>query len=252
MTWFQTLPDNWPSVAAYYPDGKKRMEGYMHETSRVGYWYEYNTDETVRNITHFRDGKREGEAIGYSSSGKKIREANYSNDTLNGVFRLFYETGQPEVAGAFLNGSPNGEWKFYNPSGMLAASGIFAAGSETDDSWKYFNPDGKEVRPDSVCSSVNTPPHYFDGEEAMYTFVRNHLELPSGTQGSKPAGTVLISMVVAPNGTLRDFRIEKSGSPEIAEALVYAMKKMPRWAPGYLNGNPTNVKVIVPFRLNSL
>jgi hypothetical protein len=59
-------------------------------------------------------------------------------------------------------------------------------------------------------------------------------------------------MVVAPNGTLRDFRIEKSGSLEIAEALVNAMKKMPLWAPGYLNGNPTNVKVIVPFRLNSL
>jgi len=252
LTWFHTMPDNWLPVAAYYPNGKKQLEGYMDETWRGGNWYEYYPDETVRNVTHFRAGKREGEAIGYSSFGKKILESNYSNDSLNGGFRLFYESGIPEVTGTFLNGNPDGEWKFYNPAGSLAASGIFAAGSDKENSWKYYNPDGKEVQPDSVCTSVNTPPHYFDGEEAMYTFVRNHLELPSKTQGSKPAGTVLISMVVAPNGTLRDFRIEKSGSPEIAEALVNAMKKMPRWAPGYLNGNPTNVKVIVPFRLNSL
>jgi hypothetical protein len=134
----------------------------------------------------------------------------------------------------------------------VAATGRFINGIPAAGTWRYFTVTGGEVSIDSVYSYVNSPPHYPEGEEAMYSYVKRYLKTRTASENTQSKEMIILSFVVTANGTLKDFRTEQSYSPELADALITAMRQMPFWAPGYLNNNPVNVKVVVPFRINRL
>ena len=90
-------------------------------------------------------------------------------------------------------------------SEVFFSNGHESHGGESDkkskkDCWKYFNSKGEEIRTDSIHSVVNTPPHYFGGEESMYVFIKKRL--PGKLPDNRPdqMGSVFISFLVTPNG----------------------------------------------------
>lgn len=248
MTYFQTAPEQWPERYEFSSKGKKLAEGYEFLGKRFGIWTEFYLDGKVKKTTCYTDGKLDGRSRTFSEEGKLLSEIWYTNDTMNGKFCVNYENGNPEVSGNYSMGKANGNWEFFTPGGRLAAKGAFDQGSYIQDNWKYFRTQIPTVNPDSVYTSVNLQPHYFGGEDAMYKFVREHLEKKESTSPVK-SGTVFISFTVTSNGTLDNFKLERPASKEIAESLICSMKKMPLWAPGYLNDEPVNVKVIIPFKV---
>lgn len=252
LTYFQTSLSDWQPALEYYSNGKMHRKAYMSEDEITGSNFEYYPDETMKKRSYYENGRLNGEVSCVSVTGVKTIVENYKQDTLEGNFNSYYENGSPEAEGKYSKGMQTGIWKFYNPSGNLCASGEFEMGSEKKDSWKYFNRQGKEISTDSVQSIVNTPPHYFGGEEGMYDFIKKHLPRQSLDNRPDFTGTVFISFLVSPNGSLSSFKAERSSSEELTRLFMESLKQMPRWAPGYLNGDPCTVRVVLPFKISHI
>jgi len=106
-----------------------------------------NKDDAGNVIEKFTrkkvDFAKEGLSTSYTSTGVKIEEANYKNDTLHGkrvifdenekpqtiehydmgefvgIFQTLYPNGQTKLEGQYTNGAMNGEWKKYYKNGQL-------------------------------------------------------------------------------------------------------------------------------------
>jgi antitoxin component YwqK of YwqJK toxin-antitoxin module len=62
----------------------------------------------------------------WNEKGQLIRFETYINDTLNGGFISYLETGQTETGGYYLNGKKNGEWVNFYKNGELSQYAYFA------------------------------------------------------------------------------------------------------------------------------
>ncbi len=252
LTYFETYFDHRPAVITWLKTGKRRIEGHQYDSLKVGTWNEFYAGDTLCRSVFYLNGRLEGRVTSFSVAGQKISEMNYKTDTLEGDFRLFYENGAPEITGSYAKGKQCGEWNFFNPAGSLVTTAEFINGDGRAGSRSNAGSASKGLKVDSIYSYVNFPPHYPGGEAAMYAFVKSHLVIPSRQIKPQPAEVIILSAVVTPIGTLRDFKIELAKTPEIADALLKAMQQMSFWAPGYLNGQPANVKIAIPFRLNNM
>lgn len=86
-------------------------EGEYSNGSRVGYLYYYHDNGKIKNMTF------------------------YINDSIWNEWN-FYSNGQLESFGQIKLGSQNGEWCFYEESGILKEKGSFIVTHVTDDNFK--------------------------------------------------------------------------------------------------------------------
>lgn len=103
-----------------------------------------------------------------------------------------------------------------------------------------------------VFSTCEVMPSYPGGDMAMMKFLCDNMKYPQEAQTQKKQGRVVVQMVVQKDGSLADFKVQKSVDPFLdAEALRVA-KLMPKFTPGKQNGKPVNVRYSIPitFRLN--
>jgi antitoxin component YwqK of YwqJK toxin-antitoxin module len=61
----------------------------------------------IKNIIHYKNGKREGKAIGFYQSGKVKIESTYKNDNPVGITKTFHETGHLKSESEIVGGKKN-------------------------------------------------------------------------------------------------------------------------------------------------
>lgn len=60
-------------------------------------------------------------------------------------------------------------------------------------------------------------------------------------------GVASVSFVVDTTGIVREVSILKGITPSFDDALYRLVKSSPRWKPGKVNGEPVNVRFVMPF-----
>jgi len=99
--------------------------------------------------------------------GHKIAEENYVNDTLDGVYKLWYPDGKIKVVQSYLNGVPQGVRREYDEEGNITAGYIFDRGKIVGEGivkedglkegpWKEFYPNGKLKAEGNYAEGVKT------------------------------------------------------------------------------------------------
>lgn len=99
-----TLP-NGPHVERF-ADGRKRLEGTIHEGQRHGVWTSYHGD------------------------GKVQSRNSYSNGKLHGTTVVYRESGALHHRGNFTHGVKTGEWTFYDEAGTATRTVTFDSKGE--------------------------------------------------------------------------------------------------------------------------
>lgn len=108
------------------------------------------------------DGVREGRYLRFNAEGKRMEEAFFHNDTLNGPrifyftngdtlsieqysmgnfegeFRQYYENGQLQLKGMYRNNEMTGQWQQFYESGELKEVVTFRANAENGPFTEYF------------------------------------------------------------------------------------------------------------------
>ncbi len=91
-------------------------------------------------------------------------------------------------------------------------------------------------------------PEYPGGSDAMYGFIKGHLQYP---QAEKEAGieeTIYMRFVIDTYGEVVRIEVVEGRNKHFIEAAANCLKAMPKWFPGKMNGVPVSVFYTLPFR----
>jgi protein TonB len=95
------------------------------------------------------------------------------------------------------------------------------------------------INPDSVYTKVDVLPEFPGGMKALGKYVdgKNHY-YPEEARKNKIEGKVMVQFIINADGTPSDFKVTKGIGYGCDEAAVEAFKKMPKWKPAQINGQP--------------
>jgi periplasmic protein TonB len=96
----------------------------------------------------------------------------------------------------------------------------------------------EEIRPDRQ-------PQYPGGMQAWLSFLTRNLRSPEELESGEKR-TVVIRFHVAEDGSIANFRVERSAGPAFDEEVMRVLKKMPKWTPALKAGQPVSVSFTQP------
>ncbi|MBI5540923.1 MAG: hypothetical protein HY951_12740 [Bacteroidia bacterium] len=243
-------------------------EGRIIEKYKDGEWKYYYPNGKLQYIINYKLGLMNGKYESYLENGEKEIMKFYKNDTLidycyhykdsvvsfkesfiNGTIDTIYyfKNGVLESKGKIVNQKEEGIWQLFHDNGKISAKGEFIDGKFIPDTWKYFDTNGNILNKIDTLSTVNKLPEYRSGLKNLYNDVSLFLKLTEN-QKPKESGTAYISFLISPTGVVSEFKQENAYSPEFAKEIINVLKSLPRWIPGYFNGNPVYTKVVYPFK----
>ncbi len=101
------------------------------------------------------------------------------------------------------------------------------------------------------ASSVGVMAEFPGGLEAMYAFIGKNLNYPSVARENSKEGKVVLSFVIAADGSVQMSDVEKGIGFGCDEEAIRVINEMPKWTPATQNGKPVAVRLMLPivFRL---
>jgi hypothetical protein len=140
----------------------------------------FQDGKTLKRVTEFKDGIKDGVEVEYYKSGEARSNAFWSNGKKEGVFKQFFEGGNLAVEVNYHNDRRVGDMKIYRSTGQLHLIEIYDSLGELID-YREYNLDG----------SRNTSPF------PLTSFVKDTVKL-----GDSVSARVRL-------GNLADFRMMK-------------------------------------------
>lgn len=93
-------------------------------------------------------------------------------------------------------------------------------------------------------------PEFPGGIDSLYVYLCHNLSYPAEAHEQGLTGKVYVSFVVERDGSVADVKILKDIGGGCGEAVVEAVKNMPRWTPGRIGGKPAPVTFTLPVYFN--
>ncbi len=109
---------NGVQTTEYYPNGKKMI-------------YTTIDKATGKKCSQF-----------FYLNGRTIKEYCTVNDTIQGLFKSYFENGNLQETSFYKNGKYQGERKLYHPNGMIESTGFYKEG-KTDGEFRIYRNTGK-------------------------------------------------------------------------------------------------------------
>lgn len=101
------------------------------------------------------------------------------------------------------------------------------------------------------ASSVGVMAEFPGGIEAMYEYIGKNLNYPTFARENAKEGKVVLSFVIAADGSIQMSDVEKGIGFGCDEEALRVISAMPKWTPATQNGKPVAVRLMLPilFRL---
>lgn len=114
-------------------------------------------------------------------------------------------------------------------------------------------PQGNVEQPvDMPLEFAEISPMFEGGQAALLKFLGQQIRYPVVDIEQGVEGRVICTFVVEKDGSITDIQVLRGVSPSIDKEAVRVVSAMPKWKPGYQNGNPVRVKFTLPivFRIS--
>ena len=157
----------------------------------------------------------------------------------------FYEKNRIKSSeGTYTNDTRTGKWTFWEDNGK-------------DSSIYEYRPDGtiqliriaeKLITENGILTMVDEMPQFPGGNVARMNFLRDNIIYPLSARKSGIQGTVYVTFVVEPDGSLTDARVLKGIGGGCDEEVIRIIKLMPKWEPGKQDGIPVRVQFNMPVK----
>ncbi|MFL5729878.1 MAG: energy transducer TonB [Cytophagaceae bacterium] len=111
----------------------------------------------------------------------------------------------------------------------------------------------EEVKPqeEEIAIWVDQEAEFPGGQEQLVSYIQGNLHYTADAKAANIQGLVVLEFTVNKDGSLTDFKVLKSLGHGLDEEAMRVVKSMPKWKPGYLNGEPKKIrkKMKFPFSL---
>ncbi|HOW25868.1 MAG TPA: energy transducer TonB [Bacteroidales bacterium] len=99
-----------------------------------------------------------------------------------------------------------------------------------------------------IFTVVEESPSFPGGEEARIRFLQENIEYPQMARESGIQGTVYMTFVVEPSGSVSGVRVLRGIGGGCDEEAIRVIQKMPKWNPGKQRGKPVRVQFTMPIK----
>jgi TonB family protein len=101
-----------------------------------------------------------------------------------------------------------------------------------------------------VYTVVKQVPEFPGGMHALAQYLAKNLRYPVEAQQNRVQGRVFVQFVVSETGEIRNLRVLKGIGGGCDEEAVRVVSQMPKWNPGYQNGNAVPVQYNLPIQFS--
>lgn len=91
-------------------------------------------------------------------------------------------------------------------------------------------------------------PHYAGGMEGMARYLTKAIKYPPAAKRMGIEGTVFVSFIVRPDGSVSDVELVKGFHPDCDAEALRVIGKMPGWTAGMHGGISVPVKMVLPIK----
>ena len=105
-----------------------------------------------------------------------------------------------------------------------------------------------EANEKEIFQVVEEQPSFPGGDKARKEFIRNNLEYPQMARESGISGTVYVTFVVEPDGSVTNVRVRRGIGGGCDKEAVRVVRNMPKWNPGEQRGKKVRVQFNMPIR----
>lgn len=199
-----------------YEGGKIYRKGFYLNNERVGMWITYDT-------------------IGSATSSKM-----YASNNLNGLFTTYWDNGNIQEQGKYVDGKKVGEWRIIYQTGEIALKETFDLNSKIVDS-AYLDLNGKAISKDSIFKA----PSYPKGIQSFYKYLGSSVRYPVQARLNNIRGKVYLRFTINKQGEIVDIMVVSSPDRSLSEEAFRVLQNSPKWIPGRIFNKPTNVEYAI-------
>lgn len=209
--------------------------------------------------------------LDYYKQGNLQMSGFYTDSSIsieNGNFSYFYENGNLESRGQYINGKHEKEWTYWWSNGDINKSGFYKEDKKTG-IWKWYKDNGqicsKELlKSDSLVSAtfydesgkvisinkipVEVMPEFPGGTSKMYKYLSKKLKYPKQMRRQGIQGIVKLTFIITNQGQVEGVRVLESVHPKIDQEAIRVINKMPDWSPGKQHNREVRVQFNLPIR----
>lgn len=95
-------------------------------------------------------------------------------------------------------------------------------------------------------AAVQEQPDFPGGMAKMYEYLHKNTKYPDMEFDAGIQGKVYIQFVVERDGSVEDVKVRRGVSPGLDKEALRAVKSMPKWSPGKMNGKAVKVRFTIP------
>ncbi len=231
----------------------------------------YLDTKTVTATRYFKDPaltQQTGREVKYNDSGIKFFEGNYENNRLQGpatdydvrrgwkASEKIYDNGKLEGEGTDFDstgrvvrlwhyhlGELDGESIVYDENGGIKGKSVWKAGEQISST----GPDTDQKMPAYTCNPEFSK-YENCGEVSLMRYLQNAVKYPEFAREQNIQGNALVSFVVGKDGSIQNIYVINGVCRSIRQECFRVVSGMPKWTPGYANGEPVKVRFTLPMR----
>jgi len=174
--------------------------------------------------------------------GSKLRNGGY--------LKIDMKTKDTLISGAFRDNLKTGIWKYNDLKSKPWITYDFDKKYLTRLSDELSRIDSFMIRKDDkfVFEKVDSPPTYIGYKDEMKNLLERSLKIPNEILENGLSVISIASFVVDKEGKMREFKILKTSTKDVNEALFEAFKKIEgEWSPAIYHGQPIDSDVFIVF-----
>lgn len=149
------------------------------------------------------------------------------------------------------NGTSSYASKDKDSAGSTSASAVARKKGKASVAISESNNDKMVMDKEGIYNKATVMPQFPGGQEALASYVNNHVEYPQQAIDDNKAGVVRVSYVVDENGKVMNAKVinangDKAGAGLDQEA-VRVVNNMPAWKPGKVKGKNVKTRLELPI-----
>lgn len=99
----------------------------------------------------------------------------------------------------------------------------------------------------TIYTFAEVAAEYPGGQTALFSFLAKAVEYPEEARVQGITGTVLVKFVVEKDGTISNAKVVVPLHPLLDEAAVQGIRRMPKWNPATIKGQPVRSYWNIPL-----
>ncbi|HVU54495.1 MAG TPA: energy transducer TonB [Puia sp.] len=111
------------------------------------------------------------------------------------------------------------------------------------------NKDRMVMDKEGVYNKAQVMPQFPGGQDALATYVNNHVDYPQQAIDNNTTGTVMVSFVVDEKGKVKSAHVIGSQAPRdgLDQEALRVVNNMPDWKPGKVRGKNVKTRLELPI-----